>query len=243
MDRRQFLIFCAAVVGSTCVPPRINDVNVEAASLLKKNNRDLTKTRRITIEEMKSLPKPTADQQRRFVKYVASADGWCEYLSLFGTSFICFLAPEPAYNTEDYRKAFGHLDYMSAQDTESATFHFRRLGPKGFQLAEDVIQRFSFLMYPYLDNTACFKYYRFLHSLRHLRDFGRLAKGAYHPERKLVLDLAFVADDLLSLGLEEEEHNRYQIQTLRERYIAIHTDLRNQEIAKIEEAVRRLQEL
>jgi hypothetical protein len=53
-----------------------------------------------------------------------------------------------------------------------------------------------------------------------------------------VLDLAFVA-----LDLENEEHNTYQIQTLREQYYAIHTDLRNQELAKIEEAVHRLQEL
>jgi hypothetical protein len=238
MDRRQFLIFCAAVLGTTCVPPKISDVNLEATSLLKKNNTDLKNTRRITIEEMKSLSEPTAAQQRRFVEYVTKADSWCERLSFFGTSFICFLAPEPGYNTEDYRKAFGHLDYMSAQDTGSPPFYFQRPGAKGFQLAEDVIERFSFLMYPYLDNNACFKYHRFLLSLRHLRDFVRLAQGAYHPERKRVLDLAFVA-----LDLENEEHNTYQIQTLRERYYAIHTDLRNQELAKIEEAVHRLQEL
>ena len=187
---------------------------------------------------MKSLPKPTTDQQRRFVEYISEAHSWCEDLSLFGTPFICFLAPEPRYNTEDYRKAYGHLDYHIG----STNFYFRGPDPKRFEFAEDVIERFSFLMFPYLDNTACFKYHRFLLSLPHVQQFLSLnRRGLSSRTIKRVLNLLYVGNDLLRL--EYEKHNGYQVQRLRKRYTAIHTDLQNRELAKIEQAVRRLEEL
>jgi len=94
------------------------------------------------IEEVRNLPRPTSDSVERFVLYVADARSWYKHLPPFspGRPFSFVLDPNagrdlvlypdgPRYKdrlsgdphlhyswrpTEEYRKSFGHLDYLSS---------------------------------------------------------------------------------------------------------------------------------
>src|SRR5215510_6202730 len=99
MNRRKFLKVCTAVLGTTCIQSKMFDSHSAAASFLTDNENLIKAGTRvpkvITIEEMKSLPKPTVDQQRRFVAYVSDAAPWCRDLPIDnGARFVVFLASD-----------------------------------------------------------------------------------------------------------------------------------------------------
>jgi len=112
----------------------------------------------ITIEEMKSLPKPTVDQQRRFVAYVSDAAPWCRDLPIDnGARFVVFLAsdagehrPSGGYlpTAEEYRQQFGYLEFTVNGERRFSS------GKNKFP-AEEINQRFSFVLYPYVRKFKC----------------------------------------------------------------------------------------
>jgi hypothetical protein len=222
--------------------------------------------RLITFQEMRSLPQPTLDQQRCFVKYMSNAHSWYKHLPLLtGGRFVVFLArdagedypllhPTLPYgnDTAGYRRAFGHLDYMYALDGKC----FIRDMPTVL-LPENYIKEYSFVVYPYVKDT----YYEpsWFH---HHEAISQLRLGAGHPERERVLEWEDVTLELFQAyrALSEEEHDvvfdpdrvpaayipskqMLKYLEVQKRGSALRKVLRHTEIAKLEKAVRLLHDL
>jgi hypothetical protein len=270
MHRREFLGLCTAALGVTWLlsgrdvrseeptshSQAPNDASIEAAPNMP---------RTITLEEMRSLPEPTPDQRRRFVKHISNAHSWYKHLPLLtGGRFVVFLAsdagegyplchPTLPYgnDTAGYHRAFGHLDYMYAHDSKCFLKDMPTL-----LFPENYIIEYSFVVYPYVKNT----YYE--PSWFHPEAISQLRSGAYHPERERVLEWEDVTLELFQAyrALSEEEHaivldpdrtpsayipskGLLKYLDLQERGLALRKALRHTEIAKLERAVRLLHDL
>jgi hypothetical protein len=269
MDRREFLGLCTAALGATWLLSK-RDVRSEPTYPWKARVDTSIEVGRnvprlITLQEMRSLPEPTPDQQRRFVKHISKAHSWYKHLPLLtGGRFVVFLArdagegyallhPTLPYgnDTAGYRRAFGHLDYMRARDGKC----FFRDMPTVL-LPEDYIEEYSFVVYPYVKNT----YYA--PSWFHHEAISQLRSGVYHPERERVLEWEDVTIELIQAyrALSEEEHDiafhpdrapaaytpskeLLKYLDLNERGSALRKVLRHTEIVKIEKAVQLLHDL
>jgi hypothetical protein len=270
MDRREFWRLCTAALGATWLLSGRDVRSEESTSHWKARNDASIEAagnvpRLITLEEMRSLPEPTPDQQRRFVKHISNAHSWYKHLPLLtGGRFVVFLArdagedyplchPTLPYgnDTARYRRAFGHLDYMYAPDGKC----FFRDMPTVL-LPENYIKEYSFVVYPYVKNT----YYE--PSWFHHEAIMQLRLGVYHPERERVLEWEDVTLELFQAyrALSEEEHDivfapdrapaayipskeLLKYLDLKQRSSALRKVLRHTEIAKLERAVRLLHEL
>lgn len=252
------------------------DLDLAAASL-HTDNENLIKAgkrvpRVITIEEMKSLPKPSIDQQRRFVEYVSSAAPWCRLPIDSGGRFVVFLAsdagehrPSGGYlpTAEEYRRQFGYLEFTVNGERK---FYFG----KNNRIAEEINQRFNFVLYPYVAQAWIGRVPRKFRKFQcpclgnidgdNIEHYIRFFRRRDHPELKRVNEFLNVKGELNEMyaGLSEEERQvvvrgigvpashlqsaRQKYAKLEERREAILTDLGNREFVKIEEAVRRLNE-
>jgi hypothetical protein len=270
MDRRAFLGLCTAALGATWLLSK-RDVRSEEPTYHWKARNDASievarnVPRLITLEEMRSLPKPTPDQERRFVKHISNAHSWYKHLPLLtGGKFVVFLARDAGENyalchptlpygndTAGYRQAFGHLDYMYADHDKC---FFRDM--PSILLPEDYIEKYSFVVYPYVKNT----YYA--PSWFHHEGISQLRSGVYHPERARVLewedvtlelfqahralseverDIAFHRDGAPATYIPSKELLKYL--DLEKRSSALRKVLRHTEIAKLEKAIRLLHDL
>jgi len=87
--------------------------------------------------------------------------------------------------TKEYRQRFGFLDYMWRRTPKDS---YSRDGGKVIKLPRELEKRCSFLLYPYVAG-------RFVDVWSpHKKAIEQLRKGASHPDRELVLELARLAE-------------------------------------------------
>jgi len=196
----------------------------------------------LSIEMMLQLPLPTPEQHQAFVNHLCDVHSWYKHLPLLtGGEFVVFLTPDagldypsehprlPYGNTPDgYRRAFGYLDYMWRIGDAA----FDRDGGKPLILPELVLQQCRFTLYPYV---ACEFYWGI-----HADAIARLQAGSVHPQRDRLLEWEAVAGELECL--EGEPVEAPQVALLEARATSLHSQLRAQEVTKIEQHLHRLYE-
>ena len=133
----------------------------------------------------------------------------------------------PWQTTKEYRRRFGHLDYMCGGGPDEP--RARDAGPP-LRLPQRLEERCSFVLYPYVSDS-----FSFIESLgwRHQEAIAQLRAGATHPDREAVLEVAQLVE-------ARDTAQGTQRDRLFKRMLEVSDALRAQEAQKIRRALTEL---
>jgi hypothetical protein len=185
---------------------------------------------------IKNLPIPTDAQFEAFSEHICGAHSWYKHIPLLdGAEFVFFLAPDAGAGytedsprlhyswktTSEYRRRFGHLDYIWRTEPNVPFDRDTRLEYHGMpvvglpsdgagskiSLPAELLENASVILYPYVSSQLAveewptYPYYE--------EELMELIRGKEHPDRNHLVKLKELNIEYMDLHdrLSDEEHD------------------------------------